>query len=388
MSNSFRSTKFNVRVKHVFSIILWSTLCSVASQSHAEQTDTTTAPLDCSELIHQIETKLFQTPNNELLIRAFQRAISLCQPTESTREKNNSPPPPKSNTNAILEFGFGYHSNPTFVADYEQIDLNFNGVSLRLTNPEKTKPTSTQRLGMILTHKRDAFSSKRQDEYQFNLSLQRFDSTATPNRLSSGLRYGAFFQQKAINVSYQHTQEGQGRLNDGNNAYGFLQLEGLWAQNNGALNRLRLGRTFYTNAPVLEGSLIDIQHFFPKIALSDDTKLQPMIGIGGNIEVKERAGGNQLLWQAALGATTTWVQNELHYGIRLGLTQDVKEYSEILEKNSKRDLLNLNSYLKWRYLGLDALTPNLTLSYVKQQSNIELFNWQFWQIELSMQIKW
>ena len=395
----------NVRLTFILPFIFWSLWWGGVSASYAQSTSSTNStnapenrtdiqyalhakPLECTELINQLEARLLQSPNNKPLIRAFERAILLCQaPLNTQIDKNSTATTPQSVTNAALTFGFGYHSNPEFVADYDQIDLNFNGISLRLMNTQKAKPAATQRLGLVLTHKphtyQDTSRQKRQDEYQLNVSLQRFDRVNDPNRLSIGLRYGAFFQQKALSVSYQHTQDDLD-----NNAYGLMQLEGIWAHNNGALNRLRLGRTFYTNAPVLEGTLIEVQHFFSKIQLSEQTRVQPIIGLGGNIEVIERAGGNQWLWQIALGAITTKKQHELGYGLRLGLTQDIEEYSAILKKNTKRSLLNLNSYLKWRYLGLDTLTPDLTLSYVKQESNIELFNWQFWKIELSAQIKW
>ncbi|MCF6298310.1 MAG: hypothetical protein L3J01_00355 [Thiomicrorhabdus sp.] len=393
MASSLKSLIINVRFKSVLPTLLCSVLWGIAFQSLAQQSQVSAgAPnnksLDCGELISGLEAKLFQSPNNPALVRAFEHAILLCQSIEKPIAQIS---PPQSLSQAALTFGVGYHSNPEFAADYDQIDLNFNGVSLRLTNPNKAKPSATQNLGLVLTHKRNMPHQKRQDEYQFNASFQRFDRTNAPNRLSTGLRYGVFFQQKAFSVSYQHTQEyleRQGSDRHNSNAYGFAQIDGLWAQDNGALNRLRLGRTFYANAPVLEGTLIEVQHFFSKIPLGEHTHVQPIIGLGGNIEVKERAGGNQWLWQAALGVTSTWATHELGYGMRLSLTQDVKKYSQLLERNAKRDLLNLNSYLKWRYLDLNALTPSLTLNYVKQESNIQLFNWDFWQIELSMQIKW
>ena len=357
---------------------------NTAEQHVTVPTETPKAkPLQCTALINQLETRLFQAPNNKQLARAFEQAIQLCQ---SPQKKSPPSRPAQPITDVALTFGLGHHSNPEFIADYDQIDLDFNGVLLRLDNPGKVKSAITQKVGLALTHKREARSQKRQDEYQLNVSLQRFDRAAVPNRVSVGLRYGAFFKQKVFSVSYQHSQDDQDGLS--NNAYGFVQLEGFWAQNNGSLNRLRLGRSFYSQSPVLEGTLLEVQHFFPKTALSAHTNIQPIIGVGGNIQVMERAGGNQWLWQAALGATTTWGANQLNYGAQFGLTQDVKEYSEVLEKNTKRDLLNLNSYLKWRYLGLETLMPDLTVSYVKQLSNIELFNRQFWQIELSVQIKW
>lgn len=387
--------EINVQLKFILSIMLCAYGWSVMLPSYAQSPSSVDIPkersqassaksLECSELINQLETKLFQSPNNTALMQAFKRAILLCQSTTKPQMHSHlKAPTPQSVTNATLTFGIGYHSNPEFVADYEQIELNFTDVSLSLINPKKVSPSVTQKMGLVLAHKRDTLSQKRQDEYQLNVSLQRFEQSNSLNQLFTGLRYGAFFQQKAFIVSYQHAQDALD-----SNVYGLVQLEGLWAQDSGALNRLRLGRTFYANAPVLEGTLIEVQHFFPKIPLSKQTNIQPILGVGSNLQVTERAGGNQWLWQAALGATTRWEAHDLSYGMRLALTQDVKKYSEILEKNTKRSLLNLNSYLKWRYRGLDTLKPDLTLSYVKQESNIDLFDWQFWEIALSVQIKW
>ena len=349
--------------------------------SNTNNTNNTNNPpaltaLECSDLLTDLEGRLMLDPANRALQLAFEQALNLCRPVKA--EMNQSNTPTKKQINPVLftlDFKVGTHSNPMLTSSFNNLQVVLNGQNFILNNPETARASSYQSVGLDLDYR---FMQKH--KVQLTASHIKYNNSKTADYDRLGFQYHRFFDQALFSIVYNK----QGFTNA---HYASLGARGVYSYNPKSFSSLGLSRTSYSNVSQNDGTVIEANQFFI-LPMNDTFKWQFGLGYGMDYPLFDRAGGIQRTLQASIGFEKDINKHRIRFNTRLAKVDDSKVYSQILLNQPVRSLINQNSQLKWHYLGLEKIKPEVALSYVRQSSNIVIFDWSYWSAEVSMQIKW
>ncbi len=318
--------------------------------------------MTCDQSRDIVEQALLYSPQDETLRIAWQ-ALRDCSDQPTTVTANPA--------TLQLSYALGYDTNANYAS---------RAVSFLLTNdvggvliPNQMKPISSffQQLNLAYAHESSQYAT---NAY---LHLKQSEATEVSTENAGGVDYYLPGHGGVLLAGVNWAELSRFSLRQARLAW-RQQLASSWYLTPELKTRRYLGDA------VLDGNLF-------MLSLAWQQANQPWVvslSVGQDLPTGERAGGAYWLtefkaaWRQKIGLHTLFV-----FALARR-QQDEQGYSELLDNNSRRDLLLTGMGLYWQLPAYSAVVPFVQVDTFQQNSNLPLFEWQSNSIRIGVDVLW
>lgn len=319
--------------------------------------------------LDQIEQKLFHNPESQALQLAYGLLIYECQSPSLTISKEV----PRWTLDYQLDTAFGYSSNPLQASFHEDFQLTIPRLNLSLPNEQLAQSAFYKygNLGMVATY----------GAFQLNLELMQRQYQRSEIKDQGYSTVGmswAVSDSQVFELSYQ-------KSNFQGHDYTTTRLEGAQLLSPGLVLKGSVGHRDYQSLENYSSHLYQLG----LLVMSQEKDLTLLGVFEVDEPVKQRVGGRAQ--GVGLTLSKAFLLGEGFKAVVSGgwkYQQDSDGYNALLNNNQVRASHLYSASIHIARDSEKVLSPYVMAAAMYQASNIELFEWHDYEVQLGLHVNW